>query len=227
MTFDAADAALVIGALALYLYDSAMLLYADEIVLTRGRRGWCVSSGSGYTLDRRFPVLGQPWAPWRPQFRERWDRTAVAEAPRDDAAFYSALRPLQWASALQFVWLFAALPAVLFLRAPIETLLVLAIAVYATSGAAVAFAVGQRDRLGLTKRALLTFATDVLACPPFAINAARKACLARGLQTEVQAFLASHLRPEERVQVARVIRTRLHGGGEAAAASQSEPGPQP
>ena len=44
---DGTGLALVGGAIALYLYDASLMLFRDEVVFTRGCRGWRATLGGG------------------------------------------------------------------------------------------------------------------------------------------------------------------------------------
>ena len=187
----ASEALLMLGVFGLYLLDAAMLLYADEVVLTRGRKGWSASIGAGYMLGGRFPCLPAPFAPWRATFRESWDATLQPDATAPAEAFRRALLPVQCASAVLSGLLFVVLPSALFLHATHMQLLILIATVYCTSATCIAY--------------------NVLACPPFAVNIARKISLARGLGADPRAFVCRVVPSSNAARLLARADERRHG----------------
>ena len=223
----ASEALLMLGVFGLYLLDAAMLLYADEVVLTRGRKGWSASIGAGYMLGGRFPCLPAPFAPWRATFRESWDATLQPDATAPAEAFWRALLPVQCASAVLSGLLFVVLPSALFLHATHMQLLILIATVYCTSATCIAYTIRRRHILGLSGRAVAALAFDVLACPPFAVNIARKISLARGLGADPRAFVCRVVPSSNAARLLARADERRHGcpGSEPSTEATSIAGP--
>ena len=164
------------GAVGLYLYDSALLLYFDEGILTPGRRGrWRVLFGSeGFRLMGRGLLIPNPLFPHQPLFRLAWrfpspGRPVDAHWPARRALF----RPLAAA-----VWgigaaLFVVLPLGLFALGE-SALLLAALLLYASIAAALVWTGVNRGRLGVSRARMAALAFESLACPPFALNLVRR-----------------------------------------------------
>src|SRR5688500_7720797 len=65
---------LMTAVISLYLYDSTLLLYGHQAVLTATRRGkWLISFGSStYQILRKDLYMPNPFFPHRPQFLVSW-----------------------------------------------------------------------------------------------------------------------------------------------------------
>jgi hypothetical protein len=164
-------------AVGLYLFDSALLLYADEGVLAAAGAGrWRLGFGSAVLLLGRGLYLPQPLAPHRPLFRLRWSvpRRAGAADPGDwtaRRALLAPLAPLVWGAALG---LFVLLPLGLYTRLGDAALLGALGLTYASILAAIAWLVHARRRAGLSWLRVARLAFESLVCPPLALNLVRK-----------------------------------------------------
>jgi hypothetical protein len=181
-----------VGAAALYLYDSALLLWQNELVLQHTSRGWIVLGGSELRLAGRRVFLPHPLLPQRPQFQVCWSKGDIsdrgAELPSD---LLRALRPIGWLNLLQ-VLLLIALPVVLwgvgtgFMALGVFGLF------YLASFVALGLAWRRRQRLALGTGNFWLLALDALACAPFAANLTRKLAMRHGLAGEPLRFAARH-----------------------------------
>jgi hypothetical protein len=168
---------LMLVAIGLYLYDSALLLHVNEGVIRPKRGGgWRVRFGSSHLSFRGKELyLPSPFLPHRPEFRLLWDLPSrsmeahgVWKARRD---LFKPIVPLVWAMALA---LFVLLPLGLF-AVPGDWILLLAIAVLYISNAGALLWLGTRRRqLGMSTRQFGVLAFELLACPPFAVNVIRR-----------------------------------------------------
>ncbi len=153
-----ADLWLLAGIVAFYLYDAAVLLYADELVAWPRRRAWSASVGNELQWRGRFAFLPNPLTPWRVLLRLQWERPPGDRAPVQLGKAHDlarALRPLQWAVTVMAILLAVALPLVLFAWRRWDVLLLLLGAVYLLSSGMVVYSVRARAALGLDRRALL------------------------------------------------------------------------
>ncbi len=172
---------LPVGAVALYLYDSAQALYGDELLLERRGRGWRASAGGALLLAGRRPCLPNPFTPGSSLFRVRWDR------PNDDGtlgagdvdAWCGALRPLRGIVLAQLALLVGVLPPVSVALGAGTLLLGVFALYYLLSLLALAVLVSRRRELGLATRQLWLLAFESLACAPFAVNLLRKVSLSQ------------------------------------------------
>jgi hypothetical protein len=174
---------LPIGAFALYVFDSAMLLYGNELVFVRRRTGWDLLRSPRLFLFGRSVCFPNPLTPHVPQFRVGWsdrDERVGLDDPADIQQFIALLRPLQLIVVAQLVLLLL-LPMELYIYGTGLELLILFAAYYSLIVVALAFAFARRRALNLSGRALGSLCFDCLACSPFAINLVRKLSARRGL----------------------------------------------
>lgn len=206
-----AEAALILGAIALYLYDTAMLLYSDELLFVRSRGQWRASLGSRLMLGGRFVALPAVLLPGTPVFRACWGRAGLAGAPLETPLpdFLRALRPLQWAGAAMALLLFVAMPVCLVMRPGSQLMLVLFLMFYGTALGCGIYLTTQRKRLGLAGHALSSALVDVLACPPFAVNVVRRVTLAAGPTITPDAFAREVLSSTDHGLLYKAVQDRL------------------
>lgn len=181
-----------VGAAALYLYDSALLLWQNELVFQHASRRWIVLGGSELRLAGRRVFLPHPLLPHRPQFQVCWSKTGTADAAAElPADLLQALRPIGWLNLLH-VLLLIALPMVLW---GIGTGF-LALGVFALYYVATFVALGivwsRRQPLALGAGNFWLLALDALACAPFAANLTRKLAMRHGLAGDPLRFAARH-----------------------------------
>jgi hypothetical protein len=170
---------LPIGALGLYLYDSALLLYDTEAIVVGHGTAGRVARGSDLLLGGRRPCF--PASLTSPVARVHWDLSAAAAEPvpvPDLARFDRALRPFRIPMhALGFAF-FALLPAASLAGGPWLLLGVFAL-IYATIAWLVVLLARQRTALGLDPKALRALSIDIVLCAPFALNLVAKLGLRR------------------------------------------------
>jgi hypothetical protein len=174
---------LPMGAIGLYLYDSLLLLYANESLFVRHRRGWSVVAGSDLFVSGRRLCLPNPLTPHLPQFRVQWserDGRQGLESASEVERFLAALRPAQYLVLVLLVLLLA-LPVELLCFGTGVALLVLFAAFYVVILSALVCVYVRRRDLTLTDRAFAALAVDVLACAPFGLNLVRKVSVRRSL----------------------------------------------
>ncbi len=165
-------------AAALYAWDSALLLYANEGLLApRDRDRWALHLGSTLRLAGRELYLPSPLTLHRPLFRLAWSFEAPAGGDArwsERRAAYRPLAPFVWAMAAA---LFVLLPLGLFSRLG-EPMLIAALALlYLNIVAALAWTALRARSLGIAPRRLAAIAFELLVCPPFALNLVRRLSL--------------------------------------------------
>lgn len=202
---------LPIGALAFYLYDSAMLLYSNELLLQSRAGAWSFSAGSNFFLFGKRLCMPNPLAPQHALFRLAWsetDRRAAQETPSQLAPFLAALRPLRPLVLILLLLLIAGLPlSGLVFGAGFAMLAVIG-AYYLVTIVGLIVVYRRRQALGLTSRDVLATAFDALACPPFAVNLVRKLCMRRGIAGNSLAFSALALAPPQRESLVALVAAR-------------------
>jgi len=175
---------LVVAAAAIYIADSAQLLYANEGLVFPVGRQWRATLGA-----KQFSLLGRalhvpaPLAPQRPLFRLTWSASeeAVAAAHAASAGPWNAVAkrfaPLAlplWVIALG---LFALLPIGLFSPLGDRAILPGLLCIYGGALWALAWTWMRRDRFRLALPTWISLAFECLVCPPCAVNLVRKLSL--------------------------------------------------
>ena len=202
------DAALwlPVGAVALYLYDSLVLLYASEFVVEgRGARAR-VSRGVDILIGGRRPFLPTPWNPARVLFRLHWDGPGPAPAAAlDIGAFEHAVGPLRWLVCALWLFIVGLLPIVCAVSGAGVPLLALFVAIYSTVTGMIVVLWRARTVLGIDRAQCLSLSADIRLCAPFAVNLVRKLslrCLDGGDPVD---FVAVNLGPAARVRARDVL----------------------
>lgn len=204
------------GIVAFYLYDCALLLYADELVFSRPLRRWRAALGEGATWQGRFLAFPAVFAPGAPVFRAVWSEGGKRRAPATGRVL-AVLRPLRWAAWLLAIALFALVPLALLLHVSQAWLLGLLALIYLPTLLAVVHVARHRVALRLAWGDVATIAFDVLACPPFALNLVRRVTLRCGLSQPVAAFADAVLDDGAKSRLALAMEARralLADGGE-------------
>jgi len=176
---------LIIGIAGFYLFDSAVLLYANELVFEKSSREWSyLHPESGVQILRKGLCIPNPLLPANPIFRVSWRASLTCNLEEDLKGLYdfmSALNPLRYMILILFIFMFVVLPFVAFYFGTGSILLAVFIAIYAAIMIMLLFAYAGLSKLNLTKKQFAKLAFDSLACPPFAINLVRKITLNRSV----------------------------------------------
>jgi hypothetical protein len=164
-----------------YLYDSSVLLYSNEAILTCDRaQRWTATTGwIGFVLAGRSLCLLNPFTPYRPSFRLSWDFNLLEPETKDRewpkrAQEFESIAPLTVTAGIA---LFLMLPLGMFTEfgryAVISAVVVLygsiLLALFQLRRKQILAAAGRRHFWG--------FAFECLACPPFAVNMVRRITL--------------------------------------------------
>ena len=202
------EVALPLGALAFYLYDSALLLHDNELLFYRRGRHWDAVSGSDWVIFRRRVCFPAPFMPWSPVLRAFWSSAPPGNTEPTDwpsAQFMAALRPFQVLCTLLLLLLAVALPvASLTLGSGFVLLGVFAV-YYLLVIAALVLLFLRRSRLKLTNRAYWSIAIDTFACAPFAVNLVRRMTLRQTLAADARVYAESHLPAAARERLAATV----------------------
>ena len=156
--------------------------------MRRGKR-WQALVGNALFAGR-YPVLPAPWAPGAPVFRADWATAGAAQATDRPGveALLGLLRPLRWPARALAMVLFVAVPAaLLWYPHPVLMLGLLCVA-YLLAAGSMAYVARRRIALGLSRKDVVAIGIDAIACPPFAINLARRISLRHGLDASADAF---------------------------------------
>lgn len=182
-----AEVLLMAIAIGLYLYDSAIMLYINEGILTPRGRGWSVGFGSNKARLKGMEVfLPHPLLPHRPLFRLAWQFQCNAKEADGNwttrSALFGPLVPMVWGMALA---VFVLLPLGLFSRLGERMLLAAIVLLYLCIVAALLWLGFNRTRFGLSGRRFAGLAFESLLCSPFALNLIRKISAAMPVEEDL------------------------------------------
>jgi hypothetical protein len=165
-----------------YLYDSSVLLYSNEAVLTCDRaRHWAATTGwVGFVLAGRVLCVLNPFTPHRPSFRLNWNFNGL-ESENTDPSWsertlqLKALAPLTLTAGIA---LFILLPLGMFTALGRYAIIPALILMYGSTILALLKLRRMKDPAAFDRKRFFAFAFECLACPPFAVNMARRITLA-------------------------------------------------
>ena len=184
------EALLLAAALGFYLYDSLILLAADELVFARGWRSWRFGAGASLEMRGRYPYLPNPLRPADCLFRvdAAAPRRSAAGSDEELARFLARLAPLRWVVTALSLVLVLGLPLLLFAYRTSDGAILFLCVTYALIAFAAAELFRIRKAIGMPARTAAGLAFEALACPPLALNLARKISLRRGLHADPVRF---------------------------------------
>jgi hypothetical protein len=195
-----AEAQLLVLAALFYLYDSSVLLYASEGLLTPASAGrWAiVYQPNSIALRGRMLFIPNVLLPHRPVFRLSW---TAATVNFENSVDWTAKRT-QFARLAPFVYgsaaaIFVLLPFALYAWRSDVYVLTAALVIYLASIVAGVAVVKGRERFGLSKKKAWSTAIECVLCPPFTINLIRRLSLNAQITTTLPAAGAHLLGPEE------------------------------
>lgn len=197
---------LVLLMLGLYVYESACLLYSNEFVLIPSRSAWKVATGSS-----QIQLLGKGWylaSPFdigKPAFRLEWSATGVTgPAPAWDCSETSrVLRQVgfaAWAMALLMILLGSAI-----VLGNITTIAAGLVGFYGLAIATIIRIWMARLCLGMSTAQVLSLGFEVICCPPFGPNLARRLSLSLIPQGDGVELAARVLTPEQWCQLVTTL----------------------
>lgn len=181
-----AEVILIAAVVCLYLYDSALLIYCNEGVLSpKGKDDWAVTFGSRTVgLLGKELLLPHPLLFHRPMFRLSW-RFEGADPVGDWIPSRNDFRPIGLALWCMAIALFVFLPLGLLTRFG-DQMLICAIAVFYLSMTFVLLWLWLRkEHLNLSRRRFAALTFESLICPPFALNLVRHVSLQRSVNEDL------------------------------------------
>lgn len=201
---------LVLGIVGFYLFDSAMLLYVNELVFVEKNGKWMFSHPeTGWQMLGKYLYIPSPLTPDCPLFRSYWVVSSAPNEHQEDIKtlrqFLNELHPLRYMTFILFVLLLIWLPIVLWwFGTGLELLLLLGV-IYCTIFVMLAHTYRHRDKLGLSGKAFVKLAFDSIACAPFALNLVRKITLRRSLAGDTISFAHQVLDADAFVQLVQAL----------------------
>lgn len=180
-----AEVWLMVTLAGLYLYDSVLLLYCNEAVLTPvGRKRWAVRFGSSQMgLSGRELLIPDPLRFHQPLFRLSWsfERKGAKLDAEPERAVYRPFAPMLWAIASG---LFILLPLGFFSPLGNRALLPALILIFGNIAMAMIWLWLHRRTFHIDGRRFAALAFESLICPPFALNLVRHLSLAQPLAAD-------------------------------------------
>jgi hypothetical protein len=165
-----------------YLYDSSVLLYSNEAILTcDSAQRWSATTGwIGFVLAGRSLCLLNPLTPYRSSFRLSWDFNRMELEIKDRewptrAQEFKSIAPLTVAAGIA---LFLLLPLGMFTGLGRYAVMSAVVLLYGSILLALFRLRRKRILAALGRKHFWGFAFECLACPPFAVNMVRRLTLA-------------------------------------------------
>jgi hypothetical protein len=164
-----------------YLYDSSVLLYSNESILTcDGARRWSATTGKGLMFAGRALRILNPFTPYRPSFRLHWDFDTLESGPHDEAWSERAEQcpSLAAVTVTAGVALYVLLPLGMFTDLGAYAVIPAVVLLYGSIVLALILLHRARSRVSMSGRRFWALAFECLACPPFGVNLVRHFTLA-------------------------------------------------
>ncbi len=161
----------------LYLYDSASLLYANEVMLIPLWKGsWIAGFGSKRTtIKGRELFIPNPFFPSRPQFRVAWRyRPSMYDRSQSWEEFQNHLHAFVPFVLALFISSFVLLPIALFGMGGDQIILMTFSLIYINVILIVSLMWSKREEIGMKNNEFISTAFDFFICPPFALNVVRR-----------------------------------------------------
>lgn len=192
------EAAVILVAAALYLFDCLVLLERGQAVLQAGLTGLRLSFGSPhYQFRGKVVALLNPLTPFVSCLRTRRLLHGGAPAKIMPSAAFKALAPLSILSAAQFALVFGALSFCL-VRAPGWPFFIALVLAYVNAAAMLLLVFLRLGSAGIPRSPLFGLGFGWLACLPLSVNCGRATGLSFPLAvdaTRAMRFLSPRQRP--------------------------------
>jgi hypothetical protein len=181
------------------LYDSALLLYVNEALLSLKKGKWRIHFGSThFTIAGKCVFISNPFALHRPLYRLAWHDANAASRPTEDlAAIDHGLSKLAPLVGLSAVAQFVLLPTILFWGFTLPNLIFAAILIYTANILLITAVFWNRAQFELTRKQIISLAIEYLLCPPISLNIIRRLSLARSFKDDLSVVARSLLTHED------------------------------
>jgi hypothetical protein len=191
---------LVFGVLGFYLYDSAILLFSNEIIFIESYGKWSVSFPSArWRLMGKLLFFPNPFTPFNLVFLTTWTTkdSSSNNKLKDVSKLLVAMSYLRISVIVLMFLLIIALPIVIFKLGIGTSSLVVLFLIYLTIISMLCYTYFKKEDLGLSNKAFAELAFEALACPPFALNLIRNISLRHLLCKNPVKFAAKRLENED------------------------------
>ena len=181
---------LVIGVTGFYLFDSAMLIYTNELIFLETNGRWCFSSPEKKPqVLKKFHYFPNPLRPDKHIFLLYWTASESSNYESKNIELrklFLALNPLRYMTLFLYILILLGLPLVAFTLGSGLGLLLLIEAIYLTILLMLIHVYLLKDMLGLSGKTVAKLSFDSLMCAPFALNLLRKITLQHPLGDPVE-----------------------------------------
>lgn len=172
---------LIIAIIAFYLFDSAILLYSNEVLLTESSGKWKLlcPNNNIFILNKLF-YMPNPLIPINPLFRLYWtNMEAESEFISNNLLnnFIRVLIPLKLLTAILFSFLIFGVPIILTKFGSRHEFIILLIAIYANILSIIIYIGLNRGKFNLSLKKYIFIIFESFVCAPYAINLVRKLSL--------------------------------------------------
>lgn len=207
-----------------YLYDSTVLLYSNEAVLSRDGSKWLANTGHhGFLFAGRTPCVLNPLTPHRPAYRLSWDFHALPPAPPatclEESGGLGILAPTTIASA---VGLFILLPLGMFTALGALAVIPALLLIYGSIIASLVLVRRRHLLVASDRKRFAALVFECLACPPFGVNMVRRTTLAYRLGEPLPLAAARLLDAARWAGLRKLCLSRLQDALQLAAADSNE-----
>jgi hypothetical protein len=202
---------LTLGIIGFYLYDSARLLYFNEVVFSKSTRSWeaiCITSR--WTIKGKSLLLPNPLTPFFPLISLYWSSSLRKSKSINIDYFIDALKPLSFMSLISMILMILVVPIVIKMFGAGLYLLILFCLIYINIIAMIIYLCIKKSIFDMNSKQLFVFCFDILACPPFSINVVRKLSLGLKLREDAIQFGLKNLSESKRIQLLTSINTKLN-----------------
>ncbi len=170
-----------------YIYDSALLLYVNEGILTPARRSWSIKLAvRGFTIRGKNLIFPNLLIPHRPVYRLFWDYKSLDTVSTvtwdEEKKRYQIFFPMVYGMAAA---LFVTLPLVFFLNRTDFAVLGCLFLIYLNTLLTGLALLCLHERLQLSRKKCWSIFLECLLCPPLTINVVRKISTQRVLPTSI------------------------------------------
>jgi hypothetical protein len=187
----AADYAIWLVALALYVADAARLLTPRQLLVVEARRGRlaAVFSAEPFTVAGRALVFTPLLFPYRGAFVAPWGRpwsaaATLSAALASIASLRGVLRPARVLAAWSFLLLFVIGPVLTLTLGTDPAVLCVAALLYPTVLMTIAVLWWRRNAWRLSRGAAALLSLEILVCPAFLPNLVRKVTAAHAIEVD-------------------------------------------
>lgn len=191
---------LAIAIVGFYFYDSVALIKYDQYILTHSIKGGYVSFPSRrFQLSGKFLYLYNLLTPFDLGIYFNWPSTEQRLNKKELKVykdFIHRLLPLRVLATILLVMMVASVFSLLFLNGT-NLFIFLFISVYSICLAIAIFILVNKNVLNLSNKECVSLVVDAIACPPFAINVARKIFMRQEITKTPLKFVNQILKKEK------------------------------